>query len=328
MSLSASWGMEFARDATGARVGVAAIDLDPQPFTKPLRCEWCTTAVRAVRSHTSTRAGRPFPVKGHFSLIGRAAQEAHHDDGCRLNPVDALAHIVRDSDDLAQALPDGRLRLILPDADSAAPTPPDPLAAPTVPDGAGTALHIHGRQPRLTAVVTAAAKVAQLLQLHTDDLLALFELSYQDRTIAWGDFCYGPGTQRLEGLYGRAAGRELSPVAVHGTVTRAGTDRGGRPYRIIATHVPTGLGSPHASADVYLRSEHPSLLAPLIVGRDVLALSRGAGASQWRVFRPASGARHQIVLWVQEHWQLAHWTTAPDTGLPTTPRTPGPVRLA
>ncbi|MEV7930555.1 hypothetical protein [Kitasatospora sp. NPDC088779] len=216
--------------------------------------------------------------------------------------------------------------LVLPDPDQIPAKPGDPLPGPGPEEGAGAALRIHTCRPSLTTAVTAAAKVAQLVQLHRSDLLALFELRYQQRTVAWSDFCYGPDPDSLAGLYGRAAGSDGLPVAVHGTVTRAGTDRGGLPYRVIASRVPAPPDAPQGTADVHLRTEHATLLAPLTVGRGVLALSRGGGRSQWRLFRPTSDARHQVVLWVQEHWQLAHWTTDPDTGVATAPRTPPPLQ--
>ncbi|MBA6439058.1 hypothetical protein [Streptomyces sp. GMR22] len=135
--------------------------------------------------------------------------------------------------------------------------------------------------------------------------------------IPWGRFCYGPTAESYAQLFQRCRRGEMftHPIAVLGAVQRVNRDRQDRPYIALALNVPAADGAFH----VAVRSEHPTLIEPLVPGTHVLAV--GAG---WEVFN--GGHLPQLRMWAGEHWQLAYWTADEDQATP--PRCPPPVTAA
>ncbi|MFE3864512.1 hypothetical protein ACFXPT_29265 [Streptomyces goshikiensis] len=105
------------------------------------------------------------------------------------------------------------------------------------------------------------------------------------------EFCYGPSARELTRLRERIAGAQpRHPVAVYTRVAAIERDRQQGPAPRFADG---------ADFSVRVRSNHPSLLAPLSVGDFVLAVGT------WKVWVPSSG-RPELQMFAEEHWQLAH----------------------
>lgn len=72
-------GIPQAMDSTGHTFGRKAIDDDPQPFTRPLRCGGCATTVNPVRGYSMRNTSTW--VAAHYRLTSR--DQAPHDEDCR-----------------------------------------------------------------------------------------------------------------------------------------------------------------------------------------------------------------------------------------------------
>lgn len=323
-----------ARDARGLVISARQIGQHPEPFTRPLRCVHCEHEVIAQpEQHRVSSKGKPFTRGAHFALAKEKekGRTAEHLPYCPLRTKHTLHIIARRSQGLAELRDGGlQLRLVLAaTADTKAPFLPA-IGAPVLPPPADpTTVKIHSVDPRLPPAVTSAVRIAQLLSLygHDPENLARFTVKHPGlRTpVTWDDFCYGPDPDHLARLYQRLAADTIRhPVAVLGDVTDV-RRRGDITSCRIAGRVPTGLPGPLAHADVYLRADahHRQLLDPLTEGTRVLALA--APDVAWKLWKPTSGRiGHQMVLWPQAHWQVAHWTLD-DNGLPTEPRSPNPL---
>ncbi|MFI0742730.1 hypothetical protein ACH4PU_32310 [Streptomyces sp. NPDC021100] len=321
-------------DGTEKLISASQLNDVPKPYTGKLSCPHCHHPVRAVPEHASTsKNGKPYTVSAHFALQsekrepGQPERKAEHRPGCPLRPVETLVDIARHSGGLAEVDGDRlELRLVITETTNSKrallPAPGAPLQPPPA---RPVRREVVSRQPSLAPAVTSAARIAKFLALYENAPATArqFTVRYTGHPIPWTRFSYGPDPTTLGALYRRLRpGPADHPVAVVGTVLAAGTSRHGQPWRRIAAKVPTGPGqSPRA--DVYLRSDHPELLAPLTIGTHVLALA--APDVPWKIWTPSHGGDHHLVLWPRAHWQLAYWTTDPATGRISTPRTPPAV---
>ncbi|MFI6658187.1 hypothetical protein ACIBL8_21990 [Streptomyces sp. NPDC050523] len=296
--------MDKAREKRTRRPVLAEeIGPAPEPFERPLICPICDSVVEPVRGYKTVPS------------LFRLAKGANHESGCLLNPTEVIESIARGSHGLAHVTDEGLLRLELP-ADISA-LPPWPI---TQIDDAGTGV-VRTREtttvrPYLPPAITSAAKIARFLQLHGFDpkVVDRFRVKpHGQRPIAWGRFCYSPGT--YADLYQRCARHETIsyPIAVHGTVHSIAQDRNGQAYARLALNVATGDTRFH----VLLRSAHDSLIEPLAAGTHVLAVG------DWTVFDTPHVP--QLRLFADEHWQIAYWETDLANGLPTEPICPAPV---
>ncbi|MFE2693736.1 hypothetical protein [Streptomyces mirabilis] len=282
-------------------------DGPPHQFSGPLVCWKCTAPFVPVRKHKNKGAD----VQAQFRL----APKSEHDVECPLNPTLVSKHIAHGSHGLAEVDEQGILRLNLPENLTDLP--------PAAPDddevGEDVVRHsVTTVRPLLPPAVNSAAKIAMLLHIHDFEtkIVDRFKVRpHNGRLIPWGKFCYGPTAASYTELYERCRRGEVftHPVAVFGTVQRVNRDRQGRPYITLALSVPARNGAFH----VAVRSEHATLIEPLVAGTHVLAV--GAG---WEVFD--GGHTPQLRLWAGEHWQLAYWTTD-GGGQPTTPHCPPPI---
>lgn len=278
----------------------------PPTFSGPLMRWQCTAPYHAVRGYTQ---GSGTTVRPKFRL----APGAEHDADCPLNPTSMTAHIARGSHGLAEVDAQGVLRLALP-ADLA-DAPPDAPAGEE-PRPVAVRHTVRTVRPLLPPAVNSAAKIAQVLQAHGNDLADRFTVQpHGGRPIPWTQFCYGPGPEPYAALYRRLRRGEsvTHPVAVTGTVQRVNEDRQGRPYVALALNVPDGK---NVFFHVAVRSAHPSLMEPLTVGTVLLAIG------EWQIFYGST--LPQLRLWADRHWQLAYSTTD-DAGQQSAPRCPSPA---
>ena len=320
-----------ARDANGRTVSAREIGMNPEPFTRPLRCPYCEHPVTSQRAHPKTsKNGKPFTVSAHFSLARhKDGRPAEHDQGCALRTDHTITTIATQSQGFAEVKRGQlQLRLVLaPSTDPPAPAAPVPGTPVLEPPEEPVNRRIRSVGPKLPPVITSAARIAQLLALyeHDPELMARFTVQHQGlRTpVPWNDFCFGPGLQSLTRLYHLLAtpvGRQY-PVAVHGQVLEHGIS-GDYAWCRIAQDVPTGeAAGPRGRATVLLRSQHHELLTPLTRGMHALGL--GAPDSGWGRWTPQGGSP-TIRLFVKAHWQLSYWSVD-DSGLPSTPKSPPPV---
>lgn len=333
-----SFAMQQALDDRGVLISARQLGEIPKPYVGRLWCPHCRHEVYAVPEHPRTsKLGKAYVQSAHFALMpekrqtapdghGARPPKAEHRPGCPLRATETLQEIARHARGLAD-LRDGRMQLRLVLAETTASkvrTLPPAGAQLQDPPRTPVRRQIRSREPSLAPAVTSAARIAQLIALYEDDpdTVERFSVRYTGtRPIAWNHFCYGPAATSLAALYQRLQpGPARHPVAVVGRVSAAGTSPGGQEWRRIAADIPTGLPVRLASADAYVRSDHPELLQPLAEGVDVLALA--APDVPWRLFVPKNGGRHQLVLWPRTHWQLAYWTTDPHTGRARDPQTP------
>ena len=321
-----------AIDVNGRTVSAREIGLEPEPFTRPLHCPHCPHEVHTTRAYPKhSPKGRAFTVSAHFYLAKeKDGTPAEHDPSCPLRASHSITTIARRSHGLAELRGGGLLlRLVLPKTtDPSAPAAPLPGAAVTPPPDNPLQHRIRSVEPVLPPALTSAARIAQLLALygHDPDTVECFTVKHEGlRTpVAWSQFCFGPGPADLGRLYQvlRTAAARY-PVAVHGQVIAQGVSSQGIHWRRIATAVPTGESNGRPDAEVYLRSEHPVLFAPLTVGTHVLAL--GAPDAPWGTWTPSKASLGpQMVLWPRAHWQIAYWSVD-DTGLPSAPASPAPI---
>jgi hypothetical protein len=308
-----------AEDANGKIVPLEMISQEPTPYVKPLKCRYCPRPVKAVGGYYKPRknGGTPYWVSSYFALLG------HPDHGprCPLNPVLVIEEIAKGSEGLAEARPDGGLRLVLPDELDAATLPKN--TEPCVPSGppdAPVELRITTTHPHLPPGLNSAAKIAQFLQLNafSPKALGLFSVTYRGTVIPWRNFCYGPPAYaRLHQRVHRSGTPLPHPVAVYGTVVSSGV-KNGKAYTVLARKVPPATDE-EPPFDVLLRSDYPSLTAPLRPGTHVLAVGH-----RWKIRSDAP----EVQLWVTAHWQLALWTRDPETGLPSDASCPPPLTTA
>ncbi|MFJ2419948.1 hypothetical protein [Streptomyces brevispora] len=153
-------------------------------------------------------------------------------------------------------------------------------------------------RPLLPPVINSAVVITRFLQRHAydADVVAQFKVRRrgEETPMSWGEFCHGPSARELTLLRERiGGGTELRhPVAVYARVTAIERDRHQSPVLRFADG---------AGFTVRVRSDHPSLLAPLSVGDFVLAVGT------WKVWVPSRG-RPEPQMFAEKHWQLAHWT--------------------
>ncbi|MEU6175878.1 hypothetical protein ABZ832_28715 [Streptantibioticus parmotrematis] len=315
-----SFRMLEARDKNNRTVYPHELTLDPPPFEKPLRCKGCEQKVSGVGAYFKGDGGpRPFRVRGHFRLPDCQEHEPH----CRYNPTRVIEEIARGSAGLAEAEPDGRLRLVLPkDLGSSTPPPPTGPASPLGPgdDSDQASLRVTTVAPLLPPALNSAAKIVQFLQLHDFDPEALrwFRIAYDGKHHSWARFCYHPGV--IPALYKRLLGEKPAPhpIAVYGVVQRAGiSKKSGNSYVVLAANAPSGVA--HRTVDVMLYSRHRTLLDTDTVLRPGVHVLAVGPWGAWNEQRP------ELRVWISEHWQLAHWTTDPTTGDPLPPRGPAPL---
>ncbi|MEU6406160.1 hypothetical protein [Streptomyces sp. NPDC046985] len=326
--------LQQARDKNGLVISARQIGQTPEPFTRPLRCPYCEHEVIAQpeQPRISTK-GKPFTRGAHFALAKEKekGRTAEHLAPCPLRTDYTVRAIARKSQGLAELRSGGlQLRLVLaPTSDTKAPLLP-PAGSPLLaPPADPVNLKIHSVDPALPPAVTSAARIAQLLALYGDDPENVEHFTVKHpglRTpVPWNDFCFGPDPDHLARLYQwLGAGTVRHPVAVLGEVTQIRTTDTTTSFRI-ATDVPTGLPGPLARAEVYLRvdSRRRPLLEPLTEGTRVLALA--APDVAFKLWKPNKrGLGHQVVLWPEAHWQIAHWHVD-GAGIPTAPRSPSPL---
>lgn len=308
--------MDKARLYQHGRVGerVFARGIDDEPWWRqqkiPLICPFCMTPVVSQRTSVG-RAPR--------SALFRLAADQRHEDTCPLNPTEVLEKIARGSQGVA-VIDGDELHLVLPDDldQLSVATPPFDGDAPAPVDTLG--VNISTVRPLLPPLINSAVVIARFLQKHRydADVVAQFKVRRpgEKQAVSWGEFCHGPTPDDHTRLYARVTGghRPPHPVAVYGRVTTINTDSSERPVVRLAD------GRGHT---VRIRSEHPSLLAPLTVGTYVLAVGN------WKVWTPRKGSRRpELQMFAEEHWQLAHWTYDDTTGESSPPRCPPPLSLA
>lgn len=299
--------MRSAREQRSGRpVSAEEIGSKPETFESPLICEFCDSVVEPVRGYKTVPA------------LFRLRRNLLHEPRCALNPTEVINDIARGSHGLAHITEQGLLRLELPaDLTSVPPTPapgdgPDPGA--TFIKHATTTV-----RPFLPPAITSAAKIARFLQMHDFDpkIVGRFRVKPHGQSpVDWGRFCYGPTHDSYAELYDRKRTRRTisHPIAVYGTVQRVDQERGsGRPYVTLAVNVRAGEHRHH----VVLRSHFETLITPLAVGTHVLAVG------DWDVFDRTHIP--QLRLFAEDHWQVAYWTTSPETGRPSEPTCPPPV---
>ncbi|WP_181009020.1 hypothetical protein [Streptomyces sp. SM12] len=302
--------------------------------TRSRHCPYCEHEVIAQpeQPRISTK-GKPFTRGAHFALAKekQKGRSAEHLAPCPLRTDHTVHDIARSSQGLAELRSGGlQLRLVLAaTTDTRAPFLPPPGSPLLTPPADPVNLKIHSVDPALPPAVTSAARIAQLLALYGDDPenVERFTVKHPGlRTpVPWTDFCFGPDPGHLARLYQRlAAGTVRHPVAVLGEVTQIRRTDSTTSCRI-ATDVPTGLPRPRAHAEVYLRvdSRRRPFLEPLAEGARVLALA--APDVAFKLWKPSSSRLgHQVVLWPEAHWQIAHWTVD-GAGVPTAPSSPSPL---
>ncbi|MCY0932489.1 hypothetical protein OTB20_41430 [Streptomyces sp. H27-H1] len=170
----------------------------------------------------------------------------------------------------------------------------------------------------LPPLINSAVVIARFLQKHDfdADVVAQFKVRRpkEETAVSWDEFCYGPMPGDQACLYERlTTGRKpRHPVAVYGRVTAVENDSEHRPVLRLAD----GRGF-----TVRIRSDHPSLLAPLTVGAFVLAVG------SWKPWTPRRG-RPELQLFAEEHGQLAHGTYDDITRRSSAPACPPPLSLA
>ncbi|MFF2412469.1 hypothetical protein [Streptomyces sp. NPDC058092] len=140
----------------GRLVSADEIGPVPEPFRRPLICEFCDSAVGPVRGYKN--------VPNLFRLL----KGTLHQPGCALNPTEFIQGIARGSHGLAHVTDQGLLRLELPEHIDAMP----PFTAPddeTGPDGPVRKRDTTTVRPYLPPAITSAAKIARFLQMHGFD---------------------------------------------------------------------------------------------------------------------------------------------------------------
>ncbi|MFE4724116.1 hypothetical protein ACFRLW_48785, partial [Streptomyces sp. NPDC056728] len=153
-------------------------------------------------------------------------------------------------------------------------------------------------------LINSAVVIVRFLQNHDydTDVVAQFKVRRpgEKTAVSWGEFCHGPTPDDQAQLYKRLTHgpKPQHPVAVYGRIADVEPDNQDRPVLQLAD----GKGF-----TVRIRSDHPSLLAPLTVGNFVLAV----GA--WKLWTPHRG-RPELQMFAEEHWQLAHWSYDAATG--------------
>ncbi|MQS17906.1 hypothetical protein F7Q99_38395 [Streptomyces kaniharaensis] len=300
-----------ARTQQGAKIRASRTDPLP-PEAKPLLCRYCEANVKLVPAYFKGEDGpNPTKVGAHFALYPKQ----HHAADCGYNPTEVVKAIARGSQGLAQAEDGSRLRLVVPGdlgfSMVKAPQPADGEAA------AGTrSLTFTTTRPLIPPALNSAAKIVHFLQLHGFNVEAveMFSVIYGDTTkpIPWHRFCYHPATA-ADLHHVLAGGRPpRHPVAFYGTVARIDS-KNGKAYATLATGQRPHNGGQRFS--VRLRTQHPALLDQLRPDRHILAIGT------WKLWPEANEVR----LWLEAHWQLAHWEIDPDTGAPRGISCPRPL---
>jgi hypothetical protein len=291
--------LRSARDATGLLVDTGGIGLTPEPFTRPLTCPdpGCAVGVAPVREHhRTTESGATSTVIAHFRLH----PGTRHRPTCRYDSDGIIAAIAADSEGTATAVA-GRLRLLVP-ADftgTVQNTPPDS-------GGRRTALQIASGSPSLSPVIGSAAAIQRFLDRYPDDpeAAAMFHITYAGRDISWADFCLGDDPIALLHLTRRIAKHQGPdhPIAIHGTITGAGTARAGSSfYAEQDLRIRIVLGGRSRLLCVRLRSRDERFTERLKIGRRFLALGI------WSTFAAQNGGTAELVLWLHKAWQVEVW---------------------
>ncbi|MEU0413947.1 hypothetical protein ABZ307_40065 [Streptomyces griseorubiginosus] len=180
-------------------------------------------------------------------------------------------------------------------------------------------MNISTVHPLLPPLINSAVVIARFLQKHgyDPDVVGQFKVRRpgEKTAVGWGEFCYGPTADDHGRLYARLTNgaRPAHPVAVYGRVMAVEKDRQERPV--------LRLSDGHGYT-VRIRSDHPSLLAPLTAGAFVLAVGF------WKPWAPRPGARTELQMFADEHWQLAYWNYDASTGHSSPLRCPSPLSLA
>ncbi|MFF1593159.1 hypothetical protein ACFVY0_34320 [Streptomyces sp. NPDC058286] len=306
--------MDKARLLQNGKVGnkVYAHAIDDEPWWRrqktPLICAFCVTPVVSQRTAVG-RAPR--------GALFRLAKDRQHENVCPLNPVDVLQKIAHGSQGVA-VIEGDELHLVLPDdlGQIGATTPVIDTAPADNGDPFGTS--ISTVRPLLPPLINSAVVIVRFLQKHDydTDVVAQFKVRRpgEKTAVSWGEFCHGPTPDDQAQLFTRLTRgpKPQHPVAVYGRITEVKPDSQGRPV----LHLAAGKGF-----TVRIRSDHPSLLAPLTAGTFILAV----GA--WKIWTPHRG-RPELQMYAEEHWQLAHWTYDEATGHSSRPACPPPLSLA
>ncbi|MFG2716203.1 OB-fold nucleic acid binding domain-containing protein [Streptomyces goshikiensis] len=299
----------FQDGLVGARV--YAHEIADEPWWRrervPLVCLLCTTPVVSQRAPVG-RARR--------NALFRLAAGRTHEDVCPLNPTEIQQKIARGSQGVAVISGD-ELHLLLPGdlTQIDIPTGVDDDSA-----GAGdhVGVDIATVRPLLPPLINSAVVIARFLQKHDFDpaVVARFKVRRpgKNTAVAWSEFCHGPSPEDQARLYARltTGPNPTHPVALYGRVTSVSNDS----RHTLVLRLADGNGF-----TVRIRSDHPSLLAPLTVGDYVLAVG------PWKVWTPDRG-RPELQMFAEEHWQLAHWTYDDTTGHSGPPACPPPLSLA
>lgn len=279
-------GIPRATDITGRIFGRTAIDSDPRPFRRPLRCAGCSTPVTPV-SRYPRRDGAW--VDGYYRLTNR--ERAPHDEGCRFD-FDAQVgrlivehrHAVTKNGDVYE--------LQLPDFD-ADPSDDDVGDLPNLGGRDRLTVNTLNDHP-LVPVLSAAAAIARLIATyeHDPDARARFVARWQGREIPWNDF-YFDVTHDARHL-ARIVESESHPVAVAGNVKFTGrTTRNDADLLELDTE--GGVSYPPTGRWIHVRvmRNDPGRLTH-DVGERVL----GYGA--WGQFEPQESKNHYVSLWIND----------------------------
>ncbi|MFE2738320.1 hypothetical protein [Streptomyces sp. NPDC059349] len=306
--------MDKARLFQNGKVGnkVFAHEIDDEPGWRrqktPLICAFCMTPVVSQRT-TVGRAPR--------GALFRLARDRHHEGVCPLNPIEVLQKIAHGSQGVA-VIEGDELHLVLPDDLSQIGTTTPVIDSAPDDNGDPFGSSISTVRPLLPPLINSAVVIVRFLQKHDydTDVVAQFKVRRpgEKTAVSWGEFCHGPTPDDQAQLYKRLTHgpKPQHPVAVYGRIADVEPDNQGRPVLQLAD----GKGF-----TVRIRSDHPSLLAPLTVGNFVLAV----GA--WKLWTPRRG-RPELQMFAEEHWQLAHWSYDAATGHSSPPACPPPLSLA
>ncbi len=283
--MSSRVGIPKAIDSTGRTFGRRAIERDPQPFSRPLRCAGCSTTVDPVHGYPYRKNGTW--VAAHYRLTSRTQEP--HDDDCRYD-FDAQAGRLVEEHRSAVSKTGDTYELRLPEID---PQPADGDVEPDIhPDGRDR-LTVRTRQGHtIEPVLSAAAAIARLIATYENDprARARFTARWKGRRISWDDFYFDTAHDARH--LAQVVADHDHPVAVGGVVKRAGRTTNDS-ADLIELDTERGVSHPPTGRWIHIRvlRKDPGRLTHQ-TGQRVL------GYGQWDDFEPHGSTSHYVNLWV------------------------------
>ncbi len=285
------YGIARAIDAARRPVARAAIDVEPQPFRRPLTCAGpeCAAGVTAVRGHWQKATW--------VEPLFRLGAGAEHAEGCPYDIDTQMKALVREHR-AAVKKTDGIYRLQLdggerPTAIEQLMRQPDRPGKPRRPAG------IRSDSSRTISPVLAAARdMARLVMNSGQDpeVRAAFGVLYGSELLTWDEFCWP--AHRIAELVTDLTAHPTRPRAVYGPVEEFGLTTGEKPTAFIT------MSTVPANSKVLLRLRSADLPLAKWHGR-ARAIVLGFG-TKWGGL-PSTSNPKEIRMWVADRTEIASW---------------------